>query len=89
MVAHRRHDRRPHSRSPGTVGFLVGSGGFATFDECVAANQLVAPIEFAFDGGPIGVWLEDYPYTDNLAGMNGRNPKWDLTLLGDCSSLLQ
>ncbi len=69
---------------PGTVGFMVGSGGFATFDECVAANLALAPEEFDFAGGPIGVWLSDSPYSDNVAGTGGRNPKWSLTFLGDC-----
>ncbi len=72
---------------PGTVGILVGSGGFATFDECVAANLAVAPEEFDFAGGPIGVWLSDSIYSDNVAGTDGRNPKWSLTLLGDCSQI--
>jgi hypothetical protein len=73
---------------PGTVGFLVGAGGFATFDDCVAANHEVPPLEFQFDGGPLGVWLQDNPYSDNVAGVNGRNPRWDLALLGDCSSIM-
>jgi hypothetical protein len=72
---------------PGTVGFMVGSGGFATFDECVAANLALPPEEFDFAGGPIGVWLSDSPYSDNVAGTGGRNPKWSLTLLGDCSQI--
>jgi hypothetical protein len=72
---------------PGTVGILVGSGGFATFDECVAANLALPPEEFDFAGGPIGVWLSDSLYSDNVAGTDGRNPKWSLTLLGDCSQI--
>ena len=72
---------------PGTVGILVGSGGFATFDECVAANLALPPEEFDFAGGPIGVWLSDSLYSDNVAGTDGRNPKWSLTLLGDCSRI--
>jgi hypothetical protein len=70
---------------PGSVGFLVGSGGFATFEECVAANLALPPSEFDFAGGKLGVWLQDSPYSDNLAGVDDRNPKWKLTLLGDCS----
>jgi hypothetical protein len=61
---------------PGTVGFLVGQGGFATFDECVAANLMVPPIEFQFAGGELGVWLSDSPYSDNMTGEGGRNPTW-------------
>jgi hypothetical protein len=73
---------------PGTTGYQVGSGGFDTFEACVAANQQLSPIEFDFAGGKIGVWLEDSPYSDNQAGVDGRNPKWSLTLLGKCPVLL-
>jgi hypothetical protein len=73
---------------PGTVGWQVDAGAFENFDDCVAASKLAAPVDFQFDGGPIGVWLQDSPYSDNVAGENGRNPKWDLTLLGgDCTAL--
>jgi hypothetical protein len=72
---------------PGTVGFLVGSGGFSTFEECVTANLALPPSEFEFSGGKIGAWLQDAPYTDNLAGEGNRNPKWKLTLLGDCDQV--
>jgi hypothetical protein len=69
---------------PGTVGFLLSNGGFSTFDQCVAANLALAPIEFDFAGGKLGAWLQDSPYSDNMAGEGDRNPKWKLTLLGDC-----
>jgi hypothetical protein len=65
---------------PGTVGFLIGSGGFADFDACVTANLSLPPIDFDFTGGVIGVWLDDDPYSDNVAGLNGRSPTWRLTL---------
>jgi hypothetical protein len=64
---------------PGTVGFIVGDGAYADFDDCVAANIVLAPIDFDFGGGVLGVWLEDDPYADNVAGENGRNPTWKLT----------
>ena len=68
---------------PGTVGFLVDAGGYATFTDCVNANlQGDKPVDFDFDGGALGLWLADYPYSDNVAGDNGRNPKWSLTLIG-------
>jgi len=54
---------------------------FSTLDDCVKANKDLAPVEFEFDGGKLGIWVEDSPYTDNSAGDNGRNPKWKLTLL--------
>ena len=69
---------------PGTVGYYTTNGAFATFDECVAANLLLSPVEFDFDGGVIGVWLLDSNYPDNLAGVDGRNPKWKLTRQGAC-----
>ena len=64
---------------PGTVGIYVGSGGYATYDECVAAN-LQRPTEpFVFTGGPLGVWLQDEYYADNVTGPNGQTPTWSLT----------
>ena len=60
---------------PGSVGFLVSNGGFATFEECVAANRALPPSEFEFSGGKLGVWLQDSPYSDNLAGLDERTPK--------------
>jgi hypothetical protein len=57
---------------------------YADFDACVGANLATTPVEFEFDGGKMGVWLNDNPYVDNIAGDNGRNPKWRLTLLGAC-----
>jgi hypothetical protein len=69
---------------PGTVGYTAANGAFATFDECVEANKAVPPLEFDFTGGKLGVWLQDSPYSDNMAGVDGRNPKWQLTLLSEC-----
>lgn len=65
--------------APGTVGFVVNQGAFATFDACVAANQSDAPLEFDFGGGPLGLQLHDDPTTDNVAGENGRNPTYRLS----------
>jgi hypothetical protein len=62
----------------------TSDGMFASFDDCVDASLAVPPIDFAFDGGPIGVWLSDYPYSDNTPGESGRNPKFSLTLLAKC-----
>lgn len=74
---------------PGTIGFLVSNGGFATFDECVAANLALSPADFDFAGGKLGVWLQDNPYSDNAAGADDRNPKWTLKLLGDCDRIVR
>jgi len=64
---------------PGTVGFST----YGTFDECVAANLLLPAAEFDFVGGKLGVWLADSPYSDNVAGVDDRNPKWNLVRV-DC-----
>jgi hypothetical protein len=69
---------------PGTVGYAASNGAFATFAECVAANLALSPLEFDFAGGKLGVWLQDSPYSDNMAGEDARNPKWQLTLLAPC-----
>jgi len=67
--------------APGTVGFFVNQGAFATFDDCVAANDKSdAPVTFDLSTPqPIGLRLVDDPYTDNVAGENGRNPTYRLS----------
>jgi hypothetical protein len=70
---------------PGTG--LVGSqyaAGFDSFQECVDTNLSVPALEFEWTGGPLGVWLADFPYQDNVVGEGGQNPAWKLTLLTDC-----
>jgi hypothetical protein len=57
---------------------------YADFDACVAANLTASPEDFEFDGGKLGIWLNDDPYTDNVAGPDGGNPRWQLTLLATC-----
>jgi hypothetical protein len=69
---------------PGSVGIAVGGGGFATFDECVAANLGRAPLAFEHAGGKLGVWLHDTNYPDNVTGVDGRNPRWRIERLGGC-----
>jgi hypothetical protein len=63
---------------PGTVGYLVGEGAYASFDDCVTANLELPPVEFDFEGGKIGLWVEDSPYSDNVPGPGGRSPTWHL-----------
>jgi hypothetical protein len=64
---------------PGTVGYAVGAGAYATFDECVTASAMVPPVEFELTTErPVGVWLLDSPYSDNMSGVDGRNPRWAL-----------
>jgi hypothetical protein len=69
---------------PGNIGFQVGAGGFAMFEDCVAASTAARPETFEHAGGQLGIWLQDSPYTDNLAGEGGRNPKWSLVRIGEC-----
>lgn len=70
----------PVGTAPGTVGFTLGSGGFASFDDCVSTNTASdAPLEFDFAGGVLGLRLEDSPYADNVSGPNGRNPTYRLS----------
>jgi hypothetical protein len=80
---------------PGTVGYsatLGGGGAYVDFDDCVAANLALAPAEFDFAGGQLGVWLADTNPDDNVAGVSDDggidNPKWSLTLLsGSCTNI--
>lgn len=67
-------------RLPGTV---IGDG-FPDFSACERANKALPPVEFEFGGGKLGAWLSDRPYSDNLPGEEGRNPRWTLTLLDAC-----
>jgi len=61
---------------PGIAGF-----GLPAFDECVAQSRLISPLEIDVVAGKLGVWLFDYPSTDNIPGEDGRNPTWCLTRL--------
>jgi hypothetical protein len=73
-------------KTPGTTGIFVGAGGYETFAECVAANlSLSAPVTFEHSGGKLGVWLHDSNYPDNVAGEDGRNPRYRLERLGSCN----
>jgi hypothetical protein len=66
--------------APGTVGFFLGQGGFASFDDCVKTNLAEdAPLAFDFAGGVLGLHLADGPYGDNVAGESGRNPTYRLS----------
>lgn len=60
---------------------VVSSDFFGTFESCVSASKSMPGVEFDFAGGKLGLWLDDAPYQDNAAGVDGRNPKWQLTLL--------
>ena len=72
---------------PGNVGFLFGRGGaHANFEDCVEASLKTEPVEFkVVTPSRVGVWLEDNPYSDNVPGIDNRNPSWRLDRIdGDC-----
>jgi hypothetical protein len=71
---------------PGTVGYSTSTGAFAYFDDCVSENLKLPAKEFDFDGGVLGVYLQDSPVEDNVAGEHGRNPKWELKYLSGCDA---
>ena len=73
---------------PGTVGYAVGAGAYANFEDCVTASKAVPPVDFDLPADSrVGVYLKDSPYSDNQEGEGGRNPKWELTsLVGACGS---
>jgi hypothetical protein len=70
---------------PGTIGYAVGSGAYAKFEDCVEASKKAPPKSITHTGGKLGIWLQDSPYSDNLSGEGGRNPKWRLSSVGPCS----
>jgi hypothetical protein len=72
---------------PGTIGYAVGSGAYANFEDCVTASRQVPPVDFQLlQPSVLGVWLLDSPYSDNLPGLDNRNPTWQLsTLTSSCS----
>jgi hypothetical protein len=77
-------DRDDHVvRPPGTEGAFVATGAFSSYDACVAANRLVAPVLFVHRGGPLGIVLDDTPYFDNTTGP--ANPRWRLELTATCA----
>jgi hypothetical protein len=67
---------------PGTAGT-----GYLTYEECVAANEGIAPLEFEFRGGKLGVWSSDFNPADNIGGEGqdrcGTSPIWKLSRLSD------
>lgn len=67
----------------GTLTALPGisGAGYVNFEDCVAANRPVPPIEIDHPGGSLGIWNNDYPLTDNRNGVDGRDPTWCLTPL--------
>jgi hypothetical protein len=65
---------------------LIGGGAPEDFETCVAASKLATPLVIVIAApSKLGVRLNDSPVTDNIAGIDGRNPKWGLRKL-DCGA---
>lgn len=73
-----------HYMSDVLAGAALGWGASFAMPVLLHYRWFRAPVDFDFAGGKLGVWLLDSNYGDNLAGEGDRNPKWKLTLLGDC-----
>lgn len=75
--------------APGTAGTLAGlDGAFADYEECVAANCSVPPVEFDHPGGKLGLLRDGVTIgaLDDLGGetRGGRNPTFRLTRIDAC-----
>jgi hypothetical protein len=63
---------------------MYSEGAFADFEACVAASKLSPPLKYIHHGGRLGVWMRDLDYTDNVAGLGGRNPRWEISGQTSC-----
>lgn len=70
-------------RLPGTVGFAIGEGAFATEAECIGASRMQPSLQFELVAPQrLGVQLLDSGYLDNAATVA---PSWMLESLSDAS----
>lgn len=69
------------ARLPGTTGIRDGGGAFNEFASCVEANLALGPVEFVLEqDSPLGIFLLDsFDYSDNVQGIDGENPSWEVT----------
>jgi hypothetical protein len=68
------------ARVPGTEAPIgVGITGFPIYEDCIAANRALPPLDFDFAGGQLGIWQNDFKPDDNIAG--AMNPTWRLSQL--------
>lgn len=68
---------------PGTFAPIAfGVTGYASYDDCVAANRALPPLDFDFAGGALGLWQNDVIPADNIAGAT--SPTWRLSRLDRC-----
>jgi hypothetical protein len=73
------------SALPGLMGTAADSGTM-DYPSCIAANQGVAPVDFDFAGGKLGVIANDLAAGDNTTGESagGVSPTWRITYLSAC-----
>ncbi len=67
------------------TGETGDKNGFELFEDCVTANLAVAPLTYEHTGGPLGIFLADTNYPDNVPGEGERNPEWRLVRDGACA----
>lgn len=76
--------------APGTVGTFTNLGAYATYEECIAANQGQPSVAFHFDGGVLGLdmySLDPITLFVLVAGgetVGGRSPTFQLRCDGVC-----
>jgi hypothetical protein len=67
------------------VGALPGetSTGLPSYAACVTASKAVAPLDFQFAGGKLGIYVNDSLTADNIGGEGqcGVSPTWQLSTL--------
>ncbi len=70
---------------PGLLGTAADSGTM-DYASCIAANQGLAPVDFDFGGGKLGVIANDLGAGDNTTGESagGVSPTWRITFLSGC-----
>jgi hypothetical protein len=67
--------------APGTVALGLPFG-YTDLASCEAANRALAPVDFEFDGGTLGIYNNDFQPSDNVIDVEGGAPTWRLT--GGC-----
>jgi hypothetical protein len=87
----------PLTALPGREGFYMSNmpvnqppgvkPGIEDFNECVRENKKEPAIAVHHDGGPLGIWLKDRPYSDNSGG--NPPPTWSVSRIADHGQCLQ
>jgi hypothetical protein len=67
--------------APGTVALGLPFG-YTDLASCETANRALAPVDFDFDGGPLGIYNNDFQPSDNVIDNESGAPTWRLT--GGC-----